>query len=147
MEVSEPRVGAVTVGHVAAPEPLLVVASLAGSDEVDATTISFLLRENLWRKKLEEEKERRRVLEEEKAKAKAAEKEEAKMLKLSDGLACSEDPGDYAPVVQVVLVMPVVVHDKRAWCRQCRNSWRCRSRSSSGCGRRCIMQRQVVSRQ
>ena len=39
----------------------LVVASLHG-DEVDATTVSFLLRENLRRTKLEEEeKERRRV--------------------------------------------------------------------------------------
>ena len=50
-EVSEPQVTAVTVGYVAAPGPLLVVASLAGGDEVDATTVSFLLRENLRRTK------------------------------------------------------------------------------------------------
>ena len=62
----EPQVRAATVGYAAAPVPLLVVASLAGGDEVDATTVSFLLRDNLWRTKLEEkEKERRRVLEEE----------------------------------------------------------------------------------
>ena len=42
--------------------------------------------------------------------------------------------------------MPVFV-DKCPWFRSCRNSWRFRSRSSSGCGRRCIIQRQVVSRQ
>ena len=64
-EVSNPQVGAVTVRHVAAPGPLLVVASLAGGDEVDATTVSFLLRENLkLQKKKEEEKERRRKREE-----------------------------------------------------------------------------------
>ena len=61
-----------------------MVASLAGCDVVDATTVSFLLRENLRRKKMEEEeKERRRVLEE-KAKAKEAEKMEAQMLQLSE---------------------------------------------------------------
>ena len=43
--------------------PLLVVASLDGGDEVDATTVSFLLRENLELQK-EEEKERRRTREE-----------------------------------------------------------------------------------
>ena len=39
----EPLGRAVTDGYVAAPVPLLVVASLAGCDEVDATTVSFLL--------------------------------------------------------------------------------------------------------
>ena len=39
----ESQEGAVTVGYVAAPAPLLVVASLAGGDEVDATTVSYLL--------------------------------------------------------------------------------------------------------
>ena len=39
-EVAEPQVGAVTVGCVAAPGLLLVVASLAGGDVVDATTVS-----------------------------------------------------------------------------------------------------------
>ena len=78
---TEPQVAAATV-DVAAGAPLLVVASLAGGDEVDATTVSNLLRENLKRTKEEEEKGRR-VLEE-KAKAKAAEKEEAQMLKLSE---------------------------------------------------------------
>ena len=58
----EPMGRAVTDGYVAAPVPLLVVASLAGGDV------------GRWR---------RRVLEEN-AKAKAAEKEEAKMLKLSE---------------------------------------------------------------
>ena len=44
----------------AAGVALLVKASLSGGDGVDATTVSFLLRENLRRTK-EEEKERRRV--------------------------------------------------------------------------------------
>ena len=35
-----------------------------------------------------------------------------------------------APVVQVVLGMPVVVHDRCAWFRLCRNLWRCRTCSS-----------------
>ena len=51
-----------------------------------------------------------------------------------------------APVVQVVLAVPVVV-EKYPWFRSCRNSWRFRSRSSSGGGCRCILQRHVVSRQ
>ena len=50
--------------HSAGQAPLLVVASLAGGDEVDATTVSFLLRENLKLQKEEEEKERRRKREE-----------------------------------------------------------------------------------
>ena len=52
--------------HSAGEAPLLVVASLAGGDDVDATTVSFLLRKTLVLKKTEEEeKERRRKLEEE----------------------------------------------------------------------------------
>ena len=54
----EPHGAAVTVGPVAA-EALLVVASLAGGDGVDATTVSFLLFENLQLQK-EEEEERKR---------------------------------------------------------------------------------------
>ena len=54
-----------TVRHSAGEAPLLVVASLAGGDEVDATTVSFLLREHLkLRKKEKEEEERRRKREE-----------------------------------------------------------------------------------
>ena len=40
----------------AAPGPLLVVASLAGGDEVDATTVSYLLKAALVKKKKEEER-------------------------------------------------------------------------------------------
>ena len=73
----------------------------------------------------------------------------------SHGLAFSEDHRDSAVAVfawwSMFLLcrscsMPVVV-DKGPWLRSCRNSRRFRSRSSSGCGRRCIMQRHVVSRQ
>ena len=46
-----------TVRHSAGDAPLLVVASLAGGDEVDATTVSFLLRENLMLQKIREEEE------------------------------------------------------------------------------------------
>ena len=54
-----------TVRRSAGEAPLLVVASLAGGDEVDATTVSFLLREHLkLQKKEKEEKERRRKREE-----------------------------------------------------------------------------------
>ena len=53
--------GAATVGYVTAGVPLLVVASLSGSDSVDATTVSFLLREKFKRAKKEELKDRRRV--------------------------------------------------------------------------------------
>ena len=52
----EPQGRAVTVGYVAAPGPLLVVASLAGGDEVDATTVSYLLKAALVKKKEEEER-------------------------------------------------------------------------------------------
>ena len=52
--------GAVTDGYVAAPVPLLVVASLAGGDNGDATTVSYLLSVALAKKKEEEAKERRR---------------------------------------------------------------------------------------
>ena len=51
----EPQGGAVTVGYVAAPGPLLVVASLAGGDEVDTTTVFYLLKAALEVKKKEEE--------------------------------------------------------------------------------------------
>ena len=51
--------------HSAGEAPLLVVASLRGGDDVDATTVSFLLCKTLVLKKKEEEKERRRKLEEE----------------------------------------------------------------------------------
>ena len=65
VEVSEPQVGSSHRRLRGCPGPFLVVASLAGGDEVDATTVSFLLRENLMLQKIkEEEKERRRVLEE-----------------------------------------------------------------------------------
>ena len=57
----EPQEGAVTVGYAAGPGPLLVVASLAGGDEVDATTVSYLLKAALVKKKKEEEKERKRL--------------------------------------------------------------------------------------
>ena len=53
--------GAVTVGYVAAPAPLLVVASLAGGDEVDATTGSYLLKAAL---KKEEEGRKVRLMQE-----------------------------------------------------------------------------------
>ena len=38
-EVAGPQGAAATVGYVAAGAPLLVVASLAGGDDVDATTV------------------------------------------------------------------------------------------------------------
>ena len=65
--------GAVTVGYVAAPGPLLSTPSLAdtAAEAVDARTVKFLLQQSLARKKKEEEEERRRKvvakLQEEKA--------------------------------------------------------------------------------
>ena len=59
------RSGDRTVRHSAGEAPLLVVASLAGGDRVDATTVAFLLREHLkLRKEEKEEKERSRKREE-----------------------------------------------------------------------------------
>ena len=46
---------AVTDGYVAAPVPLLVVAALAGGDNVDATTVSYLLSIALAKKEVEKE--------------------------------------------------------------------------------------------
>ena len=58
-EVSEPQVGAVTVGYVAAPEPLLVVPSMAGGDSVDGITLKVTLAQ---KQKEEEEEERRQAV-------------------------------------------------------------------------------------
>ena len=55
-EVAGPQGAAATVGFVAAGAPLLVVASLAGRVDVDATTVSFLVAENL---KLQKRRRRR----------------------------------------------------------------------------------------
>ena len=62
-EVAGPQGAAATAGYVAAPGPLLVVASLAGGDEVDATTVSYLLKAALKLKKYEEEEKERKWLE------------------------------------------------------------------------------------
>ena len=51
---SGPQGAAATFGYVAAGAPLLVVASLAGRDDVDATTVSFFVAENLKLQKEEE---------------------------------------------------------------------------------------------
>ena len=57
-EVAGPQGAAATAGYVAAGAPLLVVASLAGGDDVDATTVSYLLSVALAKEKEEEEKEK-----------------------------------------------------------------------------------------
>ena len=44
LEVAGPQEAAVTVGHVAASAPLLVVLSLRVADSVDGTTVSYLLK-------------------------------------------------------------------------------------------------------
>ena len=61
----EVQLEAVTVGYVAAGAPRLVVASLAGGDEVDATTTKYLLKCALRKRQKEEEEERRRKQREE----------------------------------------------------------------------------------
>ena len=78
----------------AAPGPLLVVASLAGGDEVDATTVSYLLSVALAKKKEEEEKEtevKEKEAEEVKAREERKAKFEEKMLvinrRVRDGAA------------------------------------------------------------
>ena len=72
--------GAVTVGYVAAPGPLLSTPSLAdtAAEAVDARTVKFLLQQSLARKKKEEE-ERRKVVAKQQE-----EKYEAKMKLLND---------------------------------------------------------------
>ena len=65
LQEPEVQLEAATVGYVAASTPLLVVASLAGGDEVDATTTRYLLRCALRQRQKEEEKERRRIQREE----------------------------------------------------------------------------------
>ena len=54
----EPQ-GAVTVGYVAAPGPLLEVSSMAGGDSVDGTALRFLVKKALERQKEEEEEKRK----------------------------------------------------------------------------------------
>ena len=77
---------------------LLVVASLAGGDDVDATTVSYLLSVALAKKKEEEkkekekeEKEKEKEREREKEKDKEKEKEKAGG---AEGEARGEDAGD-----------------------------------------------------
>ena len=60
VDVSEPQGGAVTVGYVAAPGPLLEVSSMDGGDSVDGTALRFLIkkaieRQKEWEKEKEEE--------------------------------------------------------------------------------------------
>ena len=54
----EPQVGAVTVGYVAAPVPLVSSPILAGGDATDDVTVAFLVAAALEEKKDEEEKAR-----------------------------------------------------------------------------------------
>ena len=56
----EVQLEAATVGYVAASAPLQAVASLAGGDEVDATTTKYLLKCALRKRQKEEEEKRRR---------------------------------------------------------------------------------------
>ena len=65
----EPLGRAVTDGYVAAQAPLPVVPSMAGGDNIDGTTLGFLLEHCLKLKMLEEEEERRKEEEKEKEKA------------------------------------------------------------------------------
>ena len=67
----EVQLEAATVGYVAASTPLLVVASLAGCDVVDTTTITYLLQYAL-RKRQKEEEEKRKKEEKEKEEAQRA---------------------------------------------------------------------------
>ena len=59
VEVSEPQVGAVTVGYVAAPVPFLSspVLADAAAEAVDARTVKYLLKAALRRREEEERKE------------------------------------------------------------------------------------------
>ena len=65
-EVSEPQVGAVTVGYVAAPGPLLEVPSMAGGGNIYGTALRFLLEHCLRMKTLLLEEERRKEEEKDK---------------------------------------------------------------------------------
>ena len=65
----EPLGRAVTDGYVAAQEPLQVVPSLVGGDNIDGTTLQFFLEHCLKMKMLLEEEERRKEEEREKEKA------------------------------------------------------------------------------
>ena len=67
----EPQREAVTVGHVAAPGPLLEVSSMAGGDSVDGTTLWYLLKHAIEMRKLLEEEERRKKEERNEAKLQA----------------------------------------------------------------------------
>ena len=72
--LKEPEVHweAATVGHVAAPGPLLAVPVLAGGDGVDRTALSFLVRRAVEdRKKEKEEKEKEKARKKKEAQEKA----------------------------------------------------------------------------
>ena len=53
--MSEPQLGAVTVGCVAAPGPLLEVSSMAGGESFDGTALRFLIKKAIERQREEEE--------------------------------------------------------------------------------------------
>ena len=98
----EVLVGAVTVGYVAAPGPLLEVASMAGGDSVDGTALRFLVKKALDRQK-----------EEERVKRNEEEKEERRMKRINEMLR---------------LGLPVSLEEREAWTRWIATS----SSSSSG---------------
>ena len=89
----EPQ-GAVTVGYVAAPGPLLEVASMAGGDSVDGTALRFLVKKALDRQKEEEEQA--------KVKRNEEEKEERRMKRINEMLR---------------LELPVSLEEREAWRR------------------------------
>ena len=103
----EPQ-GAVTVGYVAAPGPLLEVASMAGGDSVDGTALRFLVKKALDRQKEEEEQA--------KVKRNEEEKEERRMKRINEMLR---------------LELPVSLEEREAWRR-----WIAPSSSSSSGKRR-----------
>ena len=76
-EVSEPQLGAVTVGYVTAPEPLLVVPSMAGGDSVDGIALKVLLKVALSKKQKEEEAEERKKQEKQRKKEQEEERRQA----------------------------------------------------------------------
>ena len=151
-EVAGPQGAAATVGYVAAGAPLLVVASLAGGDDVDATTVSYLISVALAKKKVEEENEKEeeeKAAEEVKAREERKAKLEEKMLvinrRVRDGTATPAEEAAWRRWMGIAPGFSSSSSGKRRKRKKKRKRKlpKSSSRSSSGHGRPCDHQRRV----
>ena len=128
----EPQGGAVTVGYVAAPGPLLEVSSMAGVDSVDGTAVQFLVKKALERQ--EEEEEKKLEVEERMAHAVAGKPEFARLEWLTMRRRKKKRRKRRLPRTSS--------YSSRGRAHRRHRQWQVPKSSSSGCPRPCDHQRQ-----